>query len=63
MSSERRIHSDASDLGGSANARGGVLSSARTPPNCRMMAEFAVEKARSGEGTPQPPNFRDLMLR
>jgi hypothetical protein len=27
------------------------------------MAEFAVEKALSGEGTPAPPNFRDLMLR
>jgi len=25
-SSERRIHSDASDMGGSANARGGGLS-------------------------------------
>jgi hypothetical protein len=24
------------------------------------MAEFVVEKVRSGEGTPQPPNFRDL---
>jgi len=27
------------------------------------MAEFAVEKALSGEGTPKPPNFRDLMLK
>ncbi len=27
------------------------------------MAEFAVEKAKSGEGTPRPPNFRELMLR
>jgi hypothetical protein len=63
MSSERRSHSAASDLGGSANARGGVLLLGCTPPNFRKMAEFAVEKARSGEGTPKPPNFRDLMLR
>jgi hypothetical protein len=63
MSSERRIHSAASDVGGSANARGGVLLLARTPPNFRKMAEFAVEKALSGEGTPKPPNFRELMLR
>jgi hypothetical protein len=27
------------------------------------VTEFAVEKALSGEGTPAPPNFRDLMLR
>ncbi len=27
------------------------------------MAEFAVEKALSGEPTPTPPNFRELMLR
>jgi hypothetical protein len=27
------------------------------------MAEFAVEKALSNEGTPRPPNFRELMLR
>jgi glutathione synthase/RimK-type ligase-like ATP-grasp enzyme len=26
------------------------------------MAEFAIEKALSGERTPQPPNFRNLML-
>ena len=26
------------------------------------MAEFAIEKAKSGERTPMPPNFRDLML-
>ena len=63
MSSERRIHSDASDVGGSANARGGVLPSAGTPPDLRILAEFAVEKALSGEGTPKPPNFRELMLR
>jgi len=33
MSSERRIHFGASDMGGSANARGGVLSWGGTPPN------------------------------
>jgi len=27
------------------------------------MGEFAVEKALSGESTPRPPDFRDLMLR
>ena len=27
------------------------------------MAEFAIEKALSGEGTPAPANFRELMLR
>jgi len=27
------------------------------------MAGFAVEKALSGEGTPRPPSFRELMLR
>jgi hypothetical protein len=30
--SERRIHSGASDMGGSAYARGGVLPFAHTPP-------------------------------
>jgi hypothetical protein len=32
MSSERGIYSRASDVGGSANARGGVLPSDSTPP-------------------------------
>ncbi len=63
ISSERRIHSAASDVGGSANARGGVLPFALYPPELTKMAEFAVEKALSGEGTPRPPNFRELMLR
>jgi hypothetical protein len=63
MSSERRIHSAASDVGGSANARGGVLLFGLYPPGFTKMAEFAVEKALSGEGTPKPPNFRELMLR
>jgi hypothetical protein len=40
-----------------------VLSSTGTFPDFRILAEFAVEKARSGEGTPKPPNFRELMLR
>jgi glutathione synthase/RimK-type ligase-like ATP-grasp enzyme len=36
---------------------------AHFPWAVEKMAEFAVEKALSGEGTPQPPNFRELMLR
>ena len=36
---------------------------AHFPWAVEKMAEFAVEKALSGEGTPKPPNFRDLMLR
>jgi len=36
---------------------------AHFPWAVEKMAEFAVEKALSGEGTPTPPNFRELMLR
>ncbi len=43
-------------------ARGGAFVCAH-PPEFLKMAEFAVEKALSGEGTPRPPNFRELMLR
>jgi len=39
------------------------LKDAHFPWAVEKMAEFAVEKARSGEGTPKPPNFRELMLR
>jgi len=36
---------------------------AHFPWAVERMAEFAVEKALSGEGTPLPRNFRELMLR
>jgi glutathione synthase/RimK-type ligase-like ATP-grasp enzyme len=36
---------------------------AHFPWAVEKMAEFAVEKALSGEGTPLPRNFRELMLR
>jgi glutathione synthase/RimK-type ligase-like ATP-grasp enzyme len=36
---------------------------AHFPWAVEKMAEFAVEKALSNEGTPRPPNFRELMLR
>jgi glutathione synthase/RimK-type ligase-like ATP-grasp enzyme len=36
---------------------------AHFPWAVEKMAEFAVEKAVSGEGTPLPANFRELMLR
>jgi glutathione synthase/RimK-type ligase-like ATP-grasp enzyme len=39
------------------------LKDAHFPWAVEKMAEFAVEKAKSGEGTPKPPNFRELMLR
>jgi hypothetical protein len=39
------------------------LKDAHFPWVVEKMAEFAVEKAKSGEGTPQPPDFRELMLR
>jgi len=39
------------------------LKDAHFPWAVEKMAEFAVEKALSGEGTPKPPNFRELMLR
>jgi glutathione synthase/RimK-type ligase-like ATP-grasp enzyme len=39
------------------------LKDAHFPWAVEKMAEFAVEKSRSGEGTPKPPNFRELMLR
>ena len=39
------------------------LKDAHFPWAVEKMAEFAVEKALSGEGTPKPANFRDLMLR
>ena len=39
------------------------LRDAHFPWAVEKMAEFAVEKALSGEGTPVPPNFRELMLR
>jgi glutathione synthase/RimK-type ligase-like ATP-grasp enzyme len=38
------------------------LKDAHFPWAVEKMAEFAIEKAKSGERTPQPPNFRDLML-
>jgi len=39
------------------------LKDAHFPWAVEKMAEFAVEKALSGERTPAPPNFRELMLR
>jgi glutathione synthase/RimK-type ligase-like ATP-grasp enzyme len=36
---------------------------AHFPWAVEKMAEFAIEKAHSGEGTPAPANFRELMLR
>lgn len=39
------------------------LKDAHFPWVVEKMAEFAVEKALSAETTPQPPNFRELMLR
>ncbi len=39
------------------------LKDAHFPWVVEKMAELAAEKALSGEGTPQPPAFRDLMLR
>lgn len=39
------------------------LKDAHFPWVVEKMSEFAVEKAKSGEGTPKPPNFRELMLR
>jgi glutathione synthase/RimK-type ligase-like ATP-grasp enzyme len=39
------------------------LKDAHFPWAVEKMAEFAVEKARSGERTPQPPDFRELMLK
>jgi glutathione synthase/RimK-type ligase-like ATP-grasp enzyme len=39
------------------------LKDAHFPWAVEKMAEFAVEKALSGEGTPRPPDFRELMLR
>jgi glutathione synthase/RimK-type ligase-like ATP-grasp enzyme len=39
------------------------LKDAHFPWAVEKMAEFAVEKALSGERTPKPPDFRDLMLR
>jgi glutathione synthase/RimK-type ligase-like ATP-grasp enzyme len=39
------------------------LKDAHFPWAVEKMAEFAVEKALGGEGTPNPANFRDLMLR
>ena len=39
------------------------LKEAHFPWAVEKMAEFAVEKALSGEGTPRPPDFRELMLR
>jgi glutathione synthase/RimK-type ligase-like ATP-grasp enzyme len=39
------------------------LKDAHFPWAVERMAEFAVEKALSGEPTPQPPDFRELMLR
>src|SRR5678816_3904627 len=37
------------------------LKAAHFPWAVEKMAEFAVEKALSDEGTPMPPHFRDLM--
>jgi glutathione synthase/RimK-type ligase-like ATP-grasp enzyme len=39
------------------------LKDAHFPWVVEKMAEFAIEKAKSGEGTPTPPHFRELMLR
>jgi glutathione synthase/RimK-type ligase-like ATP-grasp enzyme len=39
------------------------LKDAHFPWAVEKMAEFAVEKAKSGEATPRPPDFRELMLR
>ena len=39
------------------------LKDAHFPWAVEKMAEFAVEKALSGERTPKPPDLRDLMLR
>jgi glutathione synthase/RimK-type ligase-like ATP-grasp enzyme len=39
------------------------LKDAHFPWAVEKMAEFALEKALSGEATPQPPDFRELMLR
>jgi glutathione synthase/RimK-type ligase-like ATP-grasp enzyme len=39
------------------------LKDAHFPWVVEKMAEFAVEKALAGEGTPRPPAFRELMLR
>ena len=47
-SSERRIHSGASDLGGSANARGGVLSWGLYPP---VLKKKAGKAGATGTGT------------
>jgi hypothetical protein len=38
------------------------LKDAHFPWAVEKMAEFAVEKALSGERTPKPPNYRELML-
>jgi hypothetical protein len=46
-SSERRIHSGASDLGGSANARGGVLSWGLYPP---VLTKKAGKAGATGTG-------------
>jgi glutathione synthase/RimK-type ligase-like ATP-grasp enzyme len=39
------------------------LKDAHFPWAVEKMAEFAIEKALSGERTPKPPDFRELMLR
>ncbi len=39
------------------------LKDAHFPWVVEKMAEFAVEKAKSDEGTPKPPDFKELMLR
>jgi glutathione synthase/RimK-type ligase-like ATP-grasp enzyme len=39
------------------------LKDAHFPWVVEKMADFAVEKAKSGEATPKPPDFRELMLR
>ena len=39
------------------------LKDAHFPWVVEKMADFAVEKALSGEPTPAPPHFRELMLR
>ena len=39
------------------------LKDAHFPWVVEKMAAFAVEKAKSGEATPKPPDFRELMLR
>src|SRR6267143_1303170 len=75
-SSERGIHSRASDMGGSANARGGVLSLVCTPPNwlleelvhyvgidqaLRGMVEHLGERTHDAEAEGPPQRHRAVV--